>query len=87
MAGSLAASNSQLADVQFETEAAAVISMDAVTISGTSAEPLALSIGCSVTINNGEIRNAELQVTSDGELILTGTAIYVEGMAVSVATR
>jgi hypothetical protein len=86
VAGSLAVSNSQLADVQFETESAAVMTMDAVTISGTGTEPLVLPMGCSVTINGGEIRNAELQVTSDGELILTGTAIYVEGMAVSVAT-
>jgi hypothetical protein len=69
VAGSLAVSNSQLADMQFETESAAVMTMDAVTISGTGAEPLELPIGCSVTINGGEIRNAELQVTSDGELL------------------
>eukprot|EP01051_Picozoa_sp_SAG22_P003865 SAG22_NODE_195_length_15606_cov_21.340878_8_plen_1509_part_00 len=86
VAGSLAASNSQLTDVQFETESAAVVSIDVVTMSGTGAELLTLPIGCSVTINNGEIRNVELQVTSDGELIVTETAIYVEGMAVSVAT-
>ena len=86
VAGSLAVSNSQLADVQFETESAAVMTMDAVTISGTGAEPLELPIGCSVAINGGEIRHAELQVTSDGELLLTSTAMYIEGMAVSVAT-
>eukprot|EP01050_Picozoa_sp_SAG11_P010483 SAG11_NODE_1051_length_6030_cov_24.259147_3_plen_800_part_00 len=86
VAGSLVVSNSQLADVQFETEPAAVMTMDAVTVSGTGARPLALPIGCSVTINGGEIRNVELQVTSDGELIVIGTAIYVEGMAVSIAT-
>eukprot|EP01050_Picozoa_sp_SAG11_P041019 SAG11_NODE_18154_length_498_cov_1.897243_1_plen_165_part_11 len=84
--GSLAVSNSQLTDVQFETEAAAVMMMDSTAISGTGEEALAFSIGCSVTINEGEIRNAELQVTSDGVLIVTGTAIYAEGMAVSVAT-
>eukprot|EP01050_Picozoa_sp_SAG11_P004945 SAG11_NODE_330_length_10677_cov_8.535117_6_plen_678_part_00 len=85
--GSLSASNSQLNDVQFETEPAAVMTMDVVTISGTGEEALALPIGCSVTINGGEIRNAELQVSSGGELVLTGTAIYVEGMAVSVQTE
>eukprot|EP01052_Picozoa_sp_SAG31_P021461 SAG31_NODE_1661_length_7596_cov_4.503802_6_plen_935_part_00 len=84
--GSLAASNSQLTDVQFEIESSAVITMDTVSISGTGAEPLALPIGCSVTINDGEIRNAELQVTSDGELIVTETAMNVEGMAVSIQT-
>eukprot|EP01051_Picozoa_sp_SAG22_P006915 SAG22_NODE_468_length_10147_cov_77.238654_9_plen_970_part_00 len=86
VAGSLAASNSQLTDVQFETEPAAVMAIDSTSISGTGEEALALPIGCSTTINGGEIRNAELQVTSDGELIVTGTAMYVEGMAVSVAT-
>eukprot|EP01051_Picozoa_sp_SAG22_P001635 SAG22_NODE_66_length_22936_cov_626.714279_20_plen_1767_part_00 len=86
VAGSLAASNSQLTDVQFETEAPAVMTIDSTTISGTGEEALALPIGCSATINGGEIRNVELQVSSDGELILAGTAIYVEGMAVSVAT-
>eukprot|EP01050_Picozoa_sp_SAG11_P027585 SAG11_NODE_7043_length_1203_cov_2.345109_1_plen_390_part_01 len=86
VAGSLSVSNSQLTDLQFENEAVAVITMDSVAIAGTGAEPLALSIGCSVTIDNGEIRNAELQVTSDGELIVTGSTVYVEGMAVSVQT-
>eukprot|EP01051_Picozoa_sp_SAG22_P011064 SAG22_NODE_1038_length_5890_cov_5.432050_3_plen_1101_part_00 len=85
VAGSLATSNSQLTDVQFETEAAAVMTIDSTTISGTEADALTLPIGCSTTINGGEIRNAELQVTSDGELVLISTAIYVEGMAVSVA--
>eukprot|EP01051_Picozoa_sp_SAG22_P000797 SAG22_NODE_25_length_30107_cov_28.456412_18_plen_1854_part_00 len=84
--GSLAVSNSQLTDVQFETEAAAVMTMDSVTLFGTGEEALAFPIGCSTTINGGEIRNVELQVTSDGELVLMGTALYVEGMAVSVAT-
>eukprot|EP01052_Picozoa_sp_SAG31_P005162 SAG31_NODE_223_length_19859_cov_14.949899_9_plen_1578_part_00 len=86
VAGSLAATNSQLTDVQFETEAPAVMTIDSTSISGTRDEALALAIGCSVAINNGEIRNAELQVTSDGELVVTDTAIYVEGMAVSVQT-
>eukprot|EP01052_Picozoa_sp_SAG31_P002201 SAG31_NODE_75_length_27561_cov_28.859333_5_plen_1170_part_00 len=86
VAGALAASNSQLTDVQFETEAAAVITMDSVTLSGTGEEALVLSIGCSTTINGVDIRNVELQVTRDGELIVTGSAIYVEGMAVAVAT-
>eukprot|EP01050_Picozoa_sp_SAG11_P009506 SAG11_NODE_898_length_6638_cov_129.528062_2_plen_1631_part_00 len=84
--GSLSASNSQLTDVRFETESAAVMTMDAVTLSGTGEEAMTFPIGCSVTISGGEIRNAELQVTSDGELVVTGTAIYVEGMAVSVQT-
>eukprot|EP01049_Picozoa_sp_SAG25_P027106 SAG25_NODE_13916_length_261_cov_0.641975_1_plen_86_part_11 len=79
VAGSLAASNSQLTDVQLETESTAVMTMDSTSISGTGEEAMALPIGCSVTINGGEIRNAELQVTSDGELVLTGTAMYVEG--------
>eukprot|EP01052_Picozoa_sp_SAG31_P022664 SAG31_NODE_1814_length_7210_cov_12.878920_3_plen_1696_part_00 len=87
VAGSLAASNSQLTDVQFETEAAAVMTMDAVTLTGTGEETRTLPIGCSMTISGGEIRNVELQVTSDGELIVTDTAIHVEGMAVAVATR
>ena len=51
VAGSLAASNSQLTDAQFETQAAAVIMMDSVTFCGTGQEPLALPIGCSVTLN------------------------------------
>eukprot|EP01051_Picozoa_sp_SAG22_P020989 SAG22_NODE_4451_length_1263_cov_364.236254_1_plen_420_part_11 len=45
VAGSLAASNSQLTDVQFETESTAFMTMDAVTISGTGARPLSLPIG------------------------------------------
>eukprot|EP01051_Picozoa_sp_SAG22_P003870 SAG22_NODE_196_length_15552_cov_971.604543_2_plen_907_part_00 len=87
VAGSLAASNSQLTDVQLETESTAVMTMDSTSISGTGEEAMALPIGCSVTINGGEIRNAELQVTSDGELVLTGTAMYVEGMAVSAQSE
>eukprot|EP01052_Picozoa_sp_SAG31_P003910 SAG31_NODE_155_length_22130_cov_9.540098_11_plen_140_part_00 len=71
---------------QFETEPAAAMTTDVVAISGTGEEALALPIGCSLTITGGEIRNAELQVTSDGELIVTGTAIYVDGTAVSIAT-
>eukprot|EP01043_Picozoa_sp_COSAG02_P090534 COSAG02_NODE_27371_length_611_cov_1.029297_2_plen_76_part_01 len=61
--------------------------MDSTSICGTGEEAMALPIGCSVTINGGEIRNAELQVTSDGELVLTGTAMYVEGMAVSAQSE
>eukprot|EP01050_Picozoa_sp_SAG11_P003025 SAG11_NODE_162_length_13962_cov_19.035562_14_plen_1172_part_01 len=85
VAGSLAASNSQLTDVQFETEAAAVMTLDSTTITGTG-ETLALPISCSATVTGGEIRNAELQVTSDGALVVTDTTIYVDGMVVSVAT-
>ena len=85
VAGSLAVSNSQLVDVQFDTESAAVVTMDTVTVSRTGAGTLSLSIGCSVTIRGSQIRSTELQVASDGELILISTSIYMEGRAVSVA--
>ena len=41
-----------------------------------------------MTISEGEFRNAELEVTSDGDVILFGTAIcmYIEGTAVSIQT-
>ena len=85
VAGSLAVSSSQLDDVAFVTAAEAVISMDAVTVVGTGAQPLSLSLRCPASISGGEIRNAELQVASTGAVSLTGVSFRVEGMAVSVA--
>ena len=56
--GALALIATQLDDVQLDTAPQATIAMQAVTVVGTGAEPLALRVDCTVTINGGEIRNA-----------------------------
>eukprot|EP01052_Picozoa_sp_SAG31_P023968 SAG31_NODE_2010_length_6670_cov_3.036220_4_plen_1142_part_00 len=82
--GSLTASSSQLADVQFQTEPAATLRLEATTISGTDRIPLSVPIGCSMTISGAQITNAMLNVTSDGELIVTNTAFRIDEMAVFI---
>ena len=85
VAGALAVSNSELDDVELDTSPEAVITMEAVIISGTGTAPLAFNFDCMASINSGEIRNLELHVEATGELHMVGTTVRVEGMVVSVA--
>eukprot|EP01047_Picozoa_sp_COSAG01_P048959 COSAG01_NODE_4807_length_4725_cov_2.316915_2_plen_922_part_00 len=83
--GTFRLASSQLTDVQLLSDHGASVSLDTVTVIGTS-HPLVLPVSCTMTVSGSQLNNVRLQVDATGHLTLSHTVFRIVGVVATVAT-
>eukprot|EP01047_Picozoa_sp_COSAG01_P004384 COSAG01_NODE_144_length_24108_cov_11.490441_33_plen_720_part_00 len=83
--GTLRLASSQLTDVQLLSDHGASVSLDSVTVIGTS-RPLTLPVSCAMGVTSSQLNNVRLQVDVTGRLTLSHTVFRIMGVVATVAT-
>eukprot|EP01049_Picozoa_sp_SAG25_P000322 SAG25_NODE_10_length_28450_cov_12.738775_2_plen_1259_part_00 len=83
--GTLRLASSQLTDVQLLSDHGASVSLDTVTVIGTS-QALVLPVSCTMTVSGSQLNNVWLQVDATGRLTLSHTVFRIVGVVATVAT-
>jgi hypothetical protein len=83
--GTLRLASSQLTDVQLLSDHGASVSLDSVTVIGTS-RPLTLPVSCAMSVTSSQLNNVRLQVDVTGRLTLSHTVFRIMGVVATVAT-